>query len=52
MNSQTIANRLWAIIGVLLLSALLSSCGKEGPFGNTPGPKKPSQLSFPALGLG
>ncbi|WP_198322492.1 MULTISPECIES: hypothetical protein [Methylococcus] len=29
---------------VLLATALLSGCGKEGPFGNTPGPKKPEWM--------
>jgi hypothetical protein len=28
-----------AILGVLLV--FLAGCGKEGPFGNNPGPKKP-----------
>ncbi len=26
---------------ILLLSIVLTGCGKEGPFGDTPGPKKP-----------
>jgi predicted small lipoprotein YifL len=29
------------ITAILSLAFLLSGCGKEGPFGNTPGPKKP-----------
>lgn len=29
---------------ILLGTALLSGCGKEGPFGNTPGPKKPEWM--------
>jgi predicted small lipoprotein YifL len=29
---------------ILLGTAFLSACGKEGPFGNTPGPKKPEWM--------
>ena len=29
------------LIAIFALSFLLAGCGKEGPFGDTPGPKKP-----------
>jgi hypothetical protein len=29
---------------ILLGTAFFSACGKEGPFGNTPGPKKPEWM--------
>lgn len=31
-----------------LTAALLFGCGNEGPFGNTPGPKKPTWSYSPA----
>jgi hypothetical protein len=34
-------SKFFAII-ILTLTFLLAGCGNEGPFGNTPGPKKPS----------
>lgn len=30
---------------MVMFLALLVGCGKEGPFGNTPGPKKPQYLT-------
>jgi hypothetical protein len=32
---------------IALIGLSLAGCGSEGPFGNTPGPKKP-QWSLPA----
>ncbi len=29
------------VIVLFVLSMTVAGCGKEGPFGNTPGPKKP-----------
>lgn len=33
------------IIACIFLSLLLLGCGNEGPFGNTPGPKKPDWMT-------
>ncbi|WP_156881026.1 hypothetical protein [Methylocaldum sp. BRCS4] len=32
---------------VISIGLILAGCGKEGPFGNTPGPKKPEQHAAP-----
>jgi hypothetical protein len=32
------------ILIVVFGTAFLCGCGKEGPFGNTPGPKKPEWM--------
>lgn len=32
------------IVIIALAAAFLAGCGKEGPFGNTPGPKKPEWM--------
>jgi predicted small lipoprotein YifL len=37
------------VFTLLILSVGLTSCGKEGPFGNTPGPKKPAQMVIDAF---
>ncbi|WP_156912777.1 hypothetical protein [Methylocaldum szegediense] len=39
------------IVIVISIALILAGCGKEGPFGNTPGPKKPEQQAAPLDGL-
>jgi predicted small lipoprotein YifL len=36
---------------IMLIGLILAGCGKEGPFGNTPGPKKPAQQAMPVGNL-
>ena len=33
------------VVACLCVTLLLCGCGKEGPFGNTPGPKKPDWMT-------
>ncbi|BBA32445.1 putative lipoprotein [Methylocaldum marinum] len=47
MRQETSMNmrKQWAII--ISIGLILAGCGKEGPLGNTPGPKKPQQQTTP-----
>jgi hypothetical protein len=41
LRGETMNDLLGRVVVVLVLCATISACGKEGPFGNTPGPRKP-----------
>jgi predicted small lipoprotein YifL len=48
MQQETGMNASKYLAIVISIALILAGCGKEGPFGNTPGPKKPEQRAAPS----